>query len=102
MTEPASSAADRPDPPGGHPWWRHVPASDRGRRRLALLRVRLFGRLRQRRTALVAALLFYGGLCLLPLTFAQPHLTLLALLPLVAVPPLAYLAYLIAWHEFHR
>jgi hypothetical protein len=52
--------------------------------------------------ALFASLLFYAGLCLLPLGFGQPLLTVLALLPLLVVPPVIYMAYLIAWHEFHR
>jgi hypothetical protein len=51
---------------------------------------------------ILASLLFYGGLCLLPLGFGQPVLTVLALLPLFVVPPVVYLAYMIAWHEFHR
>jgi hypothetical protein len=102
MPVSTSRAGDRLAPPGRHPWWRHVPAADRSRRRLELQRVRLLAHLRRRRAALLAALLVYGWLCLLPLTFGQPHLTLLALLPLLAVPPVAYLAYLIAWHEFHR
>jgi hypothetical protein len=86
----------------GHPWWRHVPPAERRRRRLDLIRTRLGSLLVRRRTRILATLLFYGVLCLIPLALGQPHLSLLALLPLFAVPPVAYLAYLIVWHEFHR
>jgi hypothetical protein len=55
-----------------------------------------------RRVRIAAALLFYLLLALIPLALGQPHLTAFALLPLVLVPPVTYLAYLIAWHEFHR
>jgi hypothetical protein len=79
-----------------------VPEGERGRRQRELLRARLLSRLRLRRVRIAAALLFYLLLALIPLAFGQPHLTAFALLPLVLVPPVTYLAYLIAWHEFHR
>jgi hypothetical protein len=79
-----------------------VPEAERAQRRRALGRARVLSQLRRRRVRIVAALLFYLLLGLIPLTFGQPHLTAFALLPLVLVPPVAYLAYWIAWHEFHR
>jgi hypothetical protein len=85
-----------------HPWWKHVPPASRARRRREIARVRIKALLLRRRVALFASLLFYAGLCLLPLGFGQPLLTVLALLPLLVVPPVIYMAYLIAWHEFHR
>jgi hypothetical protein len=85
-----------------HPWWRHVPPAERAGRRAELLGARILSLLRRRRSRIVACLLFYALLCLIPLAIAQPHLTLLALMPLAVVPPVAYLAYWIAWHEFHR
>jgi hypothetical protein len=85
-----------------HPWWRHVPPAERPGRRVRLLGARCQRCLRRRRTRILASLTFYALLCLIPLGLGQPHLTLLALLPLLAVPPVAYLAYWIAWHEFHR
>lgn len=91
-------------PPSGqlHPWWAHVPAAERAQRRRALGRTRFLSQLRRRRVRIAGALLSYVLLGLMPLAFGQPHLTVFALLPLVMVPPVAYLAYLIAWHEFHR
>lgn len=94
-----------PDPPPRadlHPWWVHVPPGERALRRRELLWARLVSRLRRRRVAIAAALLFYLLLGLIPLAFGQPHLTAFALLPLLLVPPVAYLAYVIAWVEFHR
>ena len=85
-----------------HPWWKHVPPASRAQRRREMALSRLKALLLRRRVALVASLLFYGVLCLLPLGFGQPLLTVLALLPLLVVPPVIYMAYLIAWHEFHR
>jgi hypothetical protein len=79
-----------------------VPEGERGRRQRQLLRARLLSRLRLRRVRIAAALLFYLLLALIPLALGQPHLTAFALRPLVLVPPVTYLAYLIAWHEFHR
>ena len=85
-----------------HPWWRHVPQSERSERRRAIRRERLHGWLRQRRQWIVLSLLTYGLFCLVPLLIGQPHLSLLAGLPLLLVPPVAYLTFLLAWHEFHR
>ena len=96
------SPHERPVDLRAHPWWKHVPPASRGRRRREMALARLKDLLLRRRVALAASLLFYGGLCLLPLGFGQPLLTVLALLPLLVVPPVIYLAYLIAWHEFHR
>ncbi|MEB3255358.1 MAG: hypothetical protein VKJ05_03105 [Synechococcaceae cyanobacterium] len=93
---------DRPSVLQEHPWWPYVPPASRGRRRRELALARLRAALLQRRVAIVLALLFYGGLCLLPLAIGQPVLTAFALLPLLLVPPVVYMAYLIAWHEFHR
>ena len=88
--------------PRNHPWWRHVPPAERGRRAWHSRRMRIAAWLRQRRHQLVLSLLFYGLLCLLPLLIGQPHLSAYALLPVLLVPPVAYLGYLLAWHEFHR
>ncbi len=79
-----------------------MPPGERALRRRELFWARLLSRLRRRRVAIAAALVFYLVLGLIPLAFGQPHLTAFALLPLLLVPPVAYLAYLIAWVEFHR
>ena len=85
-----------------HPWWRHLPPAERRRRAVQLGRHRLLSGLARPRLRILLAGLVYAGLSLLPLLIGQLHLSLLALLPLVLVPPLGYLTYLLAWHEFHR
>jgi hypothetical protein len=79
-----------------------VPPAERWRRAARLALRRLLSALARRRLRILLAVLVYAGLCLLPLLIGQLHLTLLALLPLVLVPPLGYLTYRLAWHEFHR
>ena len=88
--------------PSQHPWWHHLPKSRRQGRQLELLWLRCCNQLARRSNQMRLALLIYLGLCLLPLLIGQPHLSLMALLPVLLVPPVGYLAYLLAWHEFHR
>ena len=88
--------------PQKHPWWRHVPPAERGQRARQIHRMRWGSWFRQRRHRIQLILGFYGLLCLLPLLIGQPHLSVYALLPVFLVPPVAYLGYLLAWHEFHR
>ena len=38
----------------------------------------------------------------LPLLFNQPIISLFALLPLLLVPPVGMLVYLLVWKEFHE
>lgn len=85
-----------------HPWWRHVPPAERPGRSLQLALLQLRAGLSRRRSRILLVLLVYGGLCALPLLVGQGALTLLAVLPLVLVPPVGYLTYWLAWHEFHR
>lgn len=85
-----------------HPWWRHVAQGERPGLAWQLRWLRLREHLSRRRSRILLALMLYAGLCLVPLTIGQPHLSLMATLPLLLVPPLGYLVYLMAWHEFHR
>ena len=98
------SPPTRPADLRDHPWWKHVPPASRAQRRREMALSRLKALLLRRRVALVASAcgIAIAILCLLPLGFGQPLLTVLALLPLLVVPPVIYMAYLIAWHEFHR
>ena len=85
-----------------HRWWKHVDEQQRS----ALLRevrvLRFHAWLRQRRVQIGLTLAAYLLLCLLPLLLGEFVLTLLALLPVFFVPPVAYLAYRLTWLEFHR
>jgi hypothetical protein len=86
----------------GHPWWQHLPPAERSRRQTQHRRQRWLTWLLRPRQRLLFTLLVYGLLCASPLLIGQPHLSLMALLPLILVPPVAYLMYVMAWHEFHR
>ena len=85
-----------------HPWWKHLPAGERARRQAELRRLRRVTWLLRRRQRILLSLLVYGLFCAYPLLIGQPHLSLMALLPVILVPPVTYLMYLLAWHEFHR
>ena len=85
-----------------HPWWQQLPP-ERRRRRLALQlqarRLRAWLAVRRQRIALTIA--FYLLLCALPVGFGQPALGLVALLPLLLAPPVAYLIYWLVWLDYH-
>lgn len=85
-----------------HPWWSHLPAERQRQlaRELPWLRFRAW--LRQRRVRIGLALGVYLLLCLVPLLLGEPTLAAVALLPLLLVPPVGYLAYRLTWLEFHR
>lgn len=86
-----------------HPWWHHLPAERRRRREhIALVLRRWRAWLAQRRQLIGLALGFYVILCALPLIAGLPGLTLVAILPLIMVPPVGFLVYWLVWHEFHR
>lgn len=86
-----------------HPWWQHLPPEQRRRRHhLQLLSQRLFTWLKQRRQLIVASAVFYLILCLAPMLIGLHSLSLVALLPILLVPPVGYLIYWLVWKEFHH
>ena len=86
-----------------HPWWHHLPPEQRRRRhRAKLLGRRLLIWLRQRRQLIVVTAAFYLLLCLFPVFMGLHGLSLVALLPIVLVPPVGYLIYWLVWKEFHH
>lgn len=85
-----------------HPWWAYVPPQRRDRLRRQVRRQRVWAWLRERRVRIGLALGVYLLLCLLPLLLGEPTLALVALLPVLLVPPVGYLAYRLTWLEFHR
>jgi hypothetical protein len=89
------------EPP--HPWWHHLPPERRSRlehHRLLLRRLRAW--MLQRRQMIAISVGFYLLLCLLPLVLGLPALGLVAVLPLLLVPPIGYLVYWLMWKEFHQ
>lgn len=89
------------DPP--HPWWRHLPPERRTRHQRARLlwrRLKAWLQRRRQRQGLTVAL--YVALCAVPLLLGLPALALVALLPLLMVPPVGLLIYWLVWKEFHH
>jgi len=88
--------------PQDHPWWPHLPRSQRRSLRWELRRLRLQAWWDRRASRALVMLLIYLGFCALPIFIGQIHLAVIAVLPLILVPPIAYLSYLLIWHDFHR
>ncbi|WP_411869773.1 hypothetical protein [Vulcanococcus limneticus] len=77
--------------------------AERGQRARRLVRARLWAWLSRRPVQLLLLMLTYLFFCLaLLLRLQMPALAGLALMPLLAVPPVAYLGYWLIWREFHR
>lgn len=84
------------------PWWKHVPHPQRRRLRWEIRWLRLQAWLGRKDVRILLLLLSYGLLCLIPLLLGLPVLAGFALLPLLLVPPVGYLAYWLVWRDFHR
>jgi len=85
-----------------HPLWQYLPSERRNRREQAVLRLRrLLARLQGRRERLVVMSGLYVLIWLIPLAFGQVLISVLALLPLLLVPPVGLLVYWLVWREFH-
>ena len=57
--------------------------------------------LSQRRQSIRLILIVYVVVWSIPLLIGQFLMTVVALLPLVLVPPVGYLVYWLVWKEFH-
>ena len=89
--------------PQPHPWWEHLsPERTTPALRQRLLWLRLRAWLGTRRNRIELALGLYLLLCLVPLLLGQPLLSAYALLPVVLVPPVAFLIYWLVWLDFHQ
>lgn len=86
-----------------HPWWQHLPAERRRRRERIRLQARRWRAwLSQRRQLIALTVGFYLMLCSLPLLLGLQALAVVAILPLLLVPPVGYLVYWLVWKEFHH
>mgnify|MGYP006292495753 CR=1 FL=1 len=86
-----------------HPWWHHLPPERRNRTehtRLLWRRVRSWLRLRRQRLLLTIS--FYLVLCMLPMLFGLPFLGVVALMPLLLIPPIGFLLYWLVWKDYHH
>ncbi|MDM7937830.1 MAG: hypothetical protein QUV06_10265 [Cyanobium sp. CZS 48M] len=83
-------------------WLNYVPAAQRR----SVLRQRTYQRLKTKlfsRSVVVGILIAtYLLFCLFMLVWGSASLGLLAVLPLLLPPPVAYLAYWLIWREFHH
>lgn len=91
---------DRKCPPAS--WWSHVPVHERPQRRGAVWVIRL-RQLFVRRLFLITALCTaYALICLYVLRSGMGAVALLAVLPLLLMPPIGALSYWLLWKEFHH
>lgn len=88
--------------PRNHAWWRYVPESSRAGRLQAVQRQRWQQWLGKRGNRIKILLGLYISFCALPLFLGLQSLALLAVLPLLLLPPLGYLVYWLTWKEFHH
>jgi hypothetical protein len=79
-----------------------VPKGERAERRRTVQRLRLANRLRHRPNQIALLIGFYALLCGVPFALGLGGLALMALLPLLLAPPLAYLVYWLTWKEFNE
>lgn len=85
-----------------HPWWQHLPEAQRTRRhQLRIRRRRLLAWLKRKPQRIGLTVIAYALLCGLPLLWGLPLISLVALLPLLLVPPVGVLVYWLVWQEFH-
>ena len=84
------------------PWLRYVPPAEQPRRLRQWRRQWLLAQWQRRRVRVAVLALLDLLICLVPWWMGLHSLTLLALLPLFAVPAVGYLAYWLTWQEFHR
>ena len=83
-------------------WIRYVPVEQRPRRLRRWRRQWLSAQLQRRRVQVALLVVLDLLICLVPWWMGLRSLTLLALLPLLTVPAVGYLAYWLTWQEFHR
>lgn len=90
------------DDPRQHPWWNHVPRNLQARTLERRRRQRFLSALVSQRGRLVALLLIYGAITLGLMGSGVGAISLLVLLPLLILPPLAALVWWLTWKEFHH
>lgn len=84
------------------PWWPYVPPAQQRRLRWQIRWLRLRAHLSRKPVRILLLLGFYLLLCLVPVLLGMAVLAGVAMLPLLLVPPVGYLAYWLVWREYHR
>jgi hypothetical protein len=83
-------------------WWSHVPLHERPQRRGTIWFLRLRRAFASRSFLITALFSAYAVICLSLLLSGMGAVALLAVLPLLLVPPIGALAYWLLWKEFHH
>jgi hypothetical protein len=83
-------------------WWSHVPLHERPQRRGAVWLLRLRRALGSRSFLIRLLFTAYAVICLSLLLSGMGVVALVAVLPLLLVPPIGALAYWLLWKEFHH
>jgi hypothetical protein len=83
-------------------WADYLPAHEQRRRRRERQRRRFLQTLQRPRVRIGLCLLIYGLWTLALLVGGMGFPFALALLPLLALPPVGYLAWWLVWREFHH
>lgn len=86
-----------------HLFWQHLPLEQKTRKaRCRLYTSRLVAWCGGRRQRIGLVIGVYLILWSIPLLLGQPLISLLALFPLLLVPPVGLLVYRLVWKEFHE
>jgi len=86
-----------------HPFWQYLPAERKSRlARLNLSRRRAMAWMQGKKQRISVVLVVYTLIWSVPLYFGQSLITVLALIPLLLVPPVGFLIYHLVWQEFHE
>ena len=81
-----------------HPWWKHVPSTQR--RSIPARQLKHW--LRRRRSRIVLMALIYALICGVPVIIGGASLSLLAVLPMLLLPAVAGLTWWLTWKEFRH
>ena len=86
-----------------HPWWQYLPPEQKKlHQRCGLRGRRLLAWLKRQPQRIGLAVTVYLLICAVPLMFGLTLISVVALLPLLLVPPVGFLVYWLVWKEFHH
>jgi len=86
-----------------HPWWHHLPADVRTQQhQFRILTRRLLAWLKRKPQRIALTVIAYLVTCAVPLLGGLPLISVVAILPLILVPPVGFLVYWLVWMEFHH
>lgn len=83
-------------------WWKYIPDQERARRLRQWRKAWILAQFQRRPVKIILLVILNLLICSVPWWIGLQSLAVLALLPLVVVPAVGYLAYWLTWKEFHR